>query len=141
MKRVTRSDGVVAACQWDFRRMPVIHTLVEAIQQAEPDVGAQLAARRMGVEDEADLLRYWELAGLQNVVTSRVEVVQRFHDFEELWRPLMAGSTPSTIILANLPLTQQVRVRRFMEERLEMATKKVGPLELRAEALAVRGQA
>lgn len=138
MKRVTRSDGVVAACQWDFRRMPVIHSLVEAIKQTEPDVGAQLAARRVGVEGEADLLHYWQLAGLHEVVAARVKVVQRFGDFEELWRPLMAGSTPSTIILANLSVSQQERVRHSMEVTLQATPG--GPLELHAEALAVRGR-
>ena len=30
MRRVTRRGGVVAACQWDFERMPVIAALVDA---------------------------------------------------------------------------------------------------------------
>jgi ubiquinone/menaquinone biosynthesis C-methylase UbiE len=31
MRRITQRGGTVAACQWDFARMPVINALLEAI--------------------------------------------------------------------------------------------------------------
>lgn len=43
MRRVTRAGGVVAACQWDFARMPVIAALVDALAAIDPDEGERLS--------------------------------------------------------------------------------------------------
>jgi len=140
MRRVTRSGGVVAACQWDFAAMPVIAALVEAIASVDAATGARLAVRAPGlIADEGELAREWSLAGFAGVSTTRIRVVQEYPDFDAVWRPLLAGSTPSTLALARLPAVQQASVREHMLSRLVLPAE--APIRLMAEALAVRGEA
>ena len=141
MRRVTRPGGVVAACQWDFARMPVISALVDALAAIDPGAGERLATRSPALfNDEAELAAAWSAAGFHEVSTARIDVVRRYRDFDELWTSLLGGSTPSTLMLAALPAKEQETVRRRMLSRFHVAPPTVG-LEIIAEALVVRGQA
>lgn len=139
MRRVTRVGGVVAACQWDFARMPVIAALVEAIEQVNPVAGRQISASSPAVfADEAELLLHWDRAGFENIEAGRIAVSRTFPTFEHLWSPLAAGSTPSTLTLASLPPADQGAVRALLRRRFEVGPAD-GPLQITAEALVVRG--
>jgi SAM-dependent methyltransferase len=139
MKRVTRAGGVVAACQWDFARMPVIDTLMTAITAVDEEAGMRVHRTSPPVfVDEAELDHWWQIAGFRSVVASRVGVTRRFGSFEELWQPLLAGSTPSTLTLASMAEPDREAVRAIMEDTLAPAS---GPIDITAEALVVRGRA
>jgi SAM-dependent methyltransferase len=141
MRRVTRTGGVVAACQWDFGKMPVIAALVEAITEVDPVAGARLDRRASPVfHDEAELVDCWTRGGLGDVTATRIVVERRFAGFDEVWAPLLAGSTPSTLTLAGMPAEQRARVRELMMRRLGVVDTKAA-MTLRAEALVVRGRA
>ena len=117
MRRVTRRGGVVAACQWDFSGMPVIASLMAAIKTVDPASIDQIAANSPRVfEDEDELRDYWRRAGFEDVRTGRVAVDRSFETFDRVWRPLLAGSTPSTLALAALPITRQEAARSLMKE-------------------------
>ena len=140
MHRVTRSGGVVGACQWDFAGMPVIKTLVEAIGAVAPEAGARLAAAPRGFADERELRQHWRDAGFGGVTAGRIDVVQEFDNLDELWRPLLKGSTPSTMVLASLPPAQRAAIRGLIEQRF--APRSPGTaIAVVASALVVRGRA
>lgn len=139
MRRVTRPGGVVAACQWDFPKMPVIATLVDALASLPGGASEQLAVTSSRhFNGEAELAAAWQAAGFSRVSTARLEVRRTYRDFDELWRTLLGGSTPSTLRLAALSGAEQQEVRSRMEQTLRPAQKAKG-LELIAEALVVRG--
>jgi ubiquinone/menaquinone biosynthesis C-methylase UbiE len=141
MRRVTRRGGVVAACQWDFARMPVIAALVDAIATIDPGEGKRLATRSPDlVRDEAELAAAWTGAGFEEVSAARIKVVRGYGDFDELWTSLLGGSTPSTLMLAALPTDRREAVRQRMRSRFHVASPTC-VLELAAEALVVRGRA
>lgn len=141
MRRVSRTGGIVAGCQWDFPQMPVIDALVEAITAVAPDVGARLGSGSFRVlEGEADLQRAWTNAGIREVTTGRIRVVREFRDFRQLWWPLLAGSTPSTMTLASLPPEEREAVRSRMTKRFCGASPDVAFI-VTAEAMVVRGLA
>jgi SAM-dependent methyltransferase len=141
MRRVTRPGGVVAACQWDFARMPVIAALVDAIVAIDPAVGERLATRSSDLfNDEAELAAAWIGAGFEEVSADRIEVVRRYRNFDELWMSLLGGSTPSTLVLSALSSDKREAVRRGMQPRFHAASPTAG-LEISAEALVVRGRA
>lgn len=134
MHRVVRPGGSVAACQWDFARMPVIATLVEALVEITPASALRLRTSRV-FTDEPDLQHAWRQAGFNEVAVTRIGVTRRFADFDALWRPLLSGPTPSTMMLAALPAAEREAVRKIMQGRLGGGE----PLAITAEALAVRG--
>jgi ubiquinone/menaquinone biosynthesis C-methylase UbiE len=141
MRRVTRPGGIVAACQWDFARMPVIAALVDAIAAIDPGEGERLATKSPDLfSDEAELAAAWTGAGFQEVSATRVDVVRRYGDFDDLWMSLLGGSTPSTLMLAALPEHERDEVRQRMQPRFHVAST-TAVLEVAAEALVVRGRA
>jgi ubiquinone/menaquinone biosynthesis C-methylase UbiE len=134
MRRVVRQGGIVAACQWDFARMPVIATLVEALVEVAPAAALRLRKSRV-FTDEADLAEAWREAGLAEVVVMRIPVTRTFPDFAALWFPLLTGPTPSTMTLSALPDAERTAVHAIMQRRLASTE----PFAITAEALAVRG--
>ena len=141
MRRVTRPGGIVAACQWDFSRMPVINALVEAISAINPAAGGQLSGNSRPVfAGESELLEYWIEAGFKSASAGRINVTRTFARFNDLWLPLLAGSTPSTLTLAALPVQQRETVRQRMQLQFHVASP-TAPLQVTAEALVVRGRA
>ena len=138
MRRITRPGGIVAACQWDFARMPVIDALVAAIDSVRPSAARSITANSpRAFADEDELQSCWKDAGLVDVETDRIVVERVFETFEHLWRPLLAGATPSTLTLAALSSPEQLEVRSQMEAILRYAGQ---PLKVTAEAMAVKGR-
>ena len=138
MRRVTRSGGLVAACVWDFSRMPVIAALVEAIAAIDPEAGATLATGSpRQIADEAELSQSWIDAGFKEVTADRIKIASHFREFNELWRPLLAGSTPSTLTLVALPERDRAVVHSALSKRF---VEKQGGFSVVSEALVVRGK-
>jgi ubiquinone/menaquinone biosynthesis C-methylase UbiE len=140
MRRVTRSGGIVAGCQWDFARMPVIDRLVEAVTEINPAAGQRIGANSPRVfDDEAELVDWWTRAGFEDVHAGRIAVARDFPNFDFIWKTLLRGPTPSTLTLAGLPPAEQQAVYERMARRFPVGTK--GRLEITAEALVVKGRA
>lgn len=140
MRRITRPGGSVAACQWDFAKMPVIDALMAAIKEVRPSAAESIAAiSPKAFVDEDELFACWRHAGLVEVVTGRIMVTRTFDVFKDLWRPLLTGSTPSTLTLASMSQREQLAVRKGMEARLGWPGGE--PLSLSAEAIVVTGLA
>ena len=140
MRRVTRPGGIVAACQWDFPRMPVIAALVEALTAIGPGGQGRTLRSPIPFGDEAELAQAWIEAEHRDVVAARIEVTRRYRDFEDLWLSLLGGSTPSTLMLAGLPEDEREDVRRAMQSRFPAAARQTR-IEIVAQALVVRGRA
>ena len=141
MRRVTRQRGIVAACQWDFARMPVIATLVDAIAAIDPCQGERLTAKFPAlIRDEAEFASAWTNTGFEEVSAARISVVRHYQDFEDLWKSLLGGSTPSTLVLSALPADKRKKVRQRMQSRFHVSSQ-FPELEIMAEALVVRGRA
>lgn len=138
MRRVTMPGGVVAACQWDFPRMPVIASLVDAISAVDASAAETLSIRSAKhFNDEAELARAWTRIGLREVEASRIIVTRRYSGFSELWAGLLRGSTPSTRRLATLPPDKQRHVQAAMISALAAPSSEA--FALSAAALVVRG--
>ena len=135
MKRVTRAGGIVAACLWDFAKMPVIAMLVDALATAAPETRELLASRSRPFQSLEELAAAWTLEGFSDVSAHRIAVTREFRSFDDLWRPLLTGSTPSTLALSALPADRQSAVRAAMQWRLAGSP---GIFGVTAEALAVR---
>ena len=138
MRRVTRSGGTIAGCQWDFARMPIITNLMLAIEVVRPEAAQAIALNSPKIfSDESELLSCWQDGGLVQIRTGRITVVQTFNTFDDLWLPLLAGSTPSTLTLASMSHPEQRAVRSDMQVRIGSLSD--GPIAVSAEAIVVAG--
>jgi SAM-dependent methyltransferase len=142
MHRVTGQGGIVAACQWDFRHgMPISVAIREVLNVVVPDVCEGLGKRQASAfASEAELRQHWQAAGLREVETARLVTTRTYASFDDLWQPLLSGSTPVTAAVAALPLDARPEVHRRLRERL-LGRSRDGSFSLQAEAFAVRGRA
>lgn len=134
MVRVTRRDGVVAACVWDHagERTP-LSAFWRAVNELELDVRDESA---LAGAREGHLAELFRSSGLRHVeetvLVSRIE----YSRFDEWWEPFGFGVGPAGALFQKLDPAQRARVRARCQELLPPA-----PFELVSFAWAARGLA
>jgi SAM-dependent methyltransferase len=131
MARVTRDDGVVAACVWDNAggRTPLA-PFWNAALELDPDIDdeSELAGTREGHLGELFL----EI-GLREVEETALPVRVEHETFEEWWEPFTFGVGPAGAYLSRVDAERQAAIR-------DIAFAELGePFTLDALAWAARG--
>jgi SAM-dependent methyltransferase len=130
MARVTRADGVVAACVWDFAggRSP-LGPFWRAVQQLDP--GADDESERAGSR-EGHLGELFREVGLRDIVEEVMHVRVQHETFDDWWQPFKLGVGPAGMYVAAHPEREQEIHRLALAELGE-------PFALEARAWAARG--
>ncbi len=134
MARVTRKDGVVAACVWDHAGgQGPLSVYWDAARELDPDVDdeSKLAGAR-----EGHLTELLEVAGLREIQETNLAVSIEHPTFEEWWDPFTLGVGPAGGYVARLDPERQAELRERCREKLAPA-----PFVLTARAWAARGLA
>ena len=116
MARVTRKDGVVAACVWDHAGgQGPLSLFWRAARELRPDVEgeSQLAGTR-----EGHLGELFQAAGLHEIEESALSVSVEHPSFEDWWEPFMLGVGPAGVYAAGLDATRQAQLRELCREML-----------------------
>lgn len=134
MARVTRADGVVAACVWDLAgdRAPISPFWRAARELAS------------GVEDESGLpgaraghlAELFEAAGLRRVEEGELSASVEYASFDEWWEPYTFGVGPAGAYVRKLGEEEQSELRERCRQLLPQA-----PFTVEAFAWAARGLA
>jgi SAM-dependent methyltransferase len=133
MARVTRADGVVAACVWDHAgEQTPLAPFWQAVHELDPDAEDEsgLAGGR-----EGHLAELFAEAGLREVEETALPVRVQHATFEEWWEPFTLGVGPAGSYATALDSAQQVELGERCRQRLPDA-----PFTLTARAWAARGQ-
>lgn len=132
MVRVTRTDGVVAACVWDFagERAP-LSTFWRAVSELGLDVRDESA---LAGAREGHLVELFEAAGLRHIEDTALVARVEYTSFEEWWEPFGFGVGPAGALFQKLDADQRARVRANCLNLLPPA-----PFELVSFAWAARG--
>jgi SAM-dependent methyltransferase len=132
MARVTREDGVIAACVWDHAggRGP-LSVFWQATRDLDRNVEdeSHLAGAR-----EGHLGRLLHAAGLHEIEESALSVGVEHPTFEEWWEPFTLGVGPAGVYAAGLDAERQAQLRERCREMLPSP-----PFELTALAWAAQG--
>ena len=134
MARVTREDGVVAACVWDHAGgQGPLGLFWKAARALDPGVEdeSQLAGAREGHLTE--LLR---AAGLNEIRERGLSVSVEHPSFDDWWEPFTTGVGPAGSYAAGLDATRQARLREHCREMLPAAPFVVTALAWTARGLA-----
>ena len=134
MARVTRRDGVVAACVWDHAGgQGPLSMYWDAAREFDRDVEdeSELAGAR-----EGHLAELFDAAGLHEIEETQLAVSVEHASFEEWWEPFRLGVGPAGAYAAGLDPERQTELRERCRERLPAA-----PFLLTARAWAARGRA
>jgi SAM-dependent methyltransferase len=134
MARVTREDGIVAACVWDHAPggQGPLSPFWEAAHELDPDVQdeSHLAGAR-----EGDLGELFAAAGLRDVEESALSVSVEHPSFEEWWEPFTLGVGPAGGYAAGLDAKRKAELRELCREKLPAP-----PFVLMVRAWAARGR-
>ncbi len=134
MRRVTRRDGVVAACVWDHAGgQGPLSPFWEAARELDPEVEGEsrLAGSRQG-----DLARLFESAGLRGIEETALSVSVEHPSFEEWWEPITLGVGPAGSHVAGLDAERRAQLREHCRALLPDP-----PFALTARAWTARGLA
>jgi len=134
MARVTRRDGVVAACVWDHGGgQGPLSLFWQAARELDPEVHdeSQLAGVRAG-----HLSTLFEAAGLRQVEETALTAALEHATFEGWWEPFSGGVGPAGSYVASLSADRQAELREHCRAMLPVA-----PFVVTAVAWATRGLA
>ena len=134
MARVTRSQGIVAACVWDHSgSQGPLGAFWEAARVLDPEIEdeSDLAGAREGHLEEL-----FEAAGLQKIEATLFSVSVEHPTFKEWWEPFTLGVGPAGSYTAGLDPNRQARLRHLCRERFPDE-----PFVVTARAWAARGLA
>ena len=132
MARVTRRDGVVAACVWDHGGgHGPLRVFWEAARELDPEVEdeSQLAGARAG-----HLAELFAAAGLHAVEAATLSASLEHPTFEAWWEPYTDGVGPAGSYLASLDPERRTVLRERCRAMLPD-----GPFVLTSWAWAARG--
>lgn len=134
MARVTRPDGVVAACVWDHGGgQGPLSRFWDAARVLDPEVDdeSQLAGVRAG-----HLAEVFEAAGMHGIEEATLSATLEHASFEEWWEPFTGGVGPAGSYVASLEAERRAELRETCRSMLPAA-----PFVLTARAWAARGLA
>ena len=115
MSRVTRADGVVAACVWDHAgAQGPLSRFWDAARELDPKVRDE---SRLAGAREGHLAELLEQVGLGEVEGTLLSVSVEHTSFEEWWQPFTFGVGPAGAYLAALDDDQRLRLRELCRER------------------------
>jgi SAM-dependent methyltransferase len=134
MARVTRRDGVVAACVWDHAggKGP-LGLFWDTARELEPGVHDE--SRMAGVR-EGHLAELFEAAGLREIEATVLSADLEHASFEDWWEPYTRGVGPAGEYVAGLDPGRQAELRERCRARLPAP-----PFVVTARAWAARGLA
>jgi len=129
MGRVTRPDGMVAACVWDHAggRGPLT-AFWRAVRELDPDADDE--SNLAGVR-EGHLAELFAQAGLGAAEVTTLTVQVRQDGFESWWETFTLGVGPAGAYLTSLPADRQDELRELCRKQLPE-----GPFEVSATAWA-----
>jgi SAM-dependent methyltransferase len=132
MRRVTRQEGVVAACVWDHagHRGP-LSPFWEAARRLDPAVEDE--SHLPGVR-EGHLGELFLAAGLRQVELTSLTVTVEHPTFDDWWEPFTLGVGPAGSYTASLDPERQVELRELARANLPKP-----PFVVSALAWAARG--
>jgi SAM-dependent methyltransferase len=120
MRRVTRPDGAVGACVWDYPgEMTLLRVFWDAAAALDADgVDAVDERTQMRFGRSGELGELWRQAGLADVVEGEIVVSAEYDDFDDLWEPLTVGVGPAGRHAASLDRKQQEALKAEYRRRL-----------------------
>ena len=132
MSRVTRRDGVVAACVWDHAGgQGPLGLFWSVAHELDPDVEDE---SRLAGAREGHLAELFEAAGLREIEATSLSADLEHATFEDWWEPFTGGVGPAGVYVGRLDAQGQAALRERCRDRIAAE-----PFVITARAWAARG--
>ena len=138
MRRVTRPQGTVSACVWDYDSgMQMLRFFWDEAIALDPAIEPK-DERHMKLSHRGQLGELWKKAGLTNVQEAPLVIDQAYSSFNDYWEPFTKGAGPGGAYVVALPQDRRQQLEARMRKRL-LGDRQDGPFMLTARAWCVRG--
>lgn len=139
MRRVTRPQGIVSACVWDYDAgMQMLRFFWDEAVALDPAIEAK-DERHMKLSRQGQLGDLWRAAGLVNVREEALVIDQAYSSFLDYWEPFTKGAGPGGAFVVSLTPDRRQQLEARMRKRL-LKDSEDGPFTLKAKAWCVRGE-
>lgn len=139
MRRVTRPQGVVSACVWDYNAgMEMLRFFWDEVVALDPAM-APKDERNMKLSREGQLAELWKKTGLVKVQEKPLVIDQAFASFDDYWGPFLKGAGPGGAYVVSLTDDRRSQLETRLRKRL-LGNREDGPFTLKARAWCVRGE-
>lgn len=140
MRRVTRPQGVVSACVWDYNAgMEMLRFFWDEAVALDPAIESK-DERHMKLTREGQLGDLWRKAGLVNVQEKPLVIDQAYTAFDDYWGSFLKGAGPGGAYVVSLSEDRRQQLEARMRKRL-LGDRQDGAFTLKARAWCVRGEA
>jgi SAM-dependent methyltransferase len=139
MRRVARSDAVVAAYVWDYAgKMELMRYFWNAGTELKAKAADLDEGRHFKICQPDRLETLFNAAGLKDVETFAIEAPTVFRDFDDYWSPFLGGQGPAPDYNMSLNEAERVALRELLRRRLPIQPD--GSIPLVARAWGVKGR-
>jgi SAM-dependent methyltransferase len=139
MRRVTRAQGVVSACVWDYDAgMQMLRFFWDEAIALDPAVEPK-DERHMKLSRQGQLGDLWKKAGLIKVHEAPLVIDQRYSSFDDYWESFKTGAGPGGAYVVSLPEDRRQQLESRMRKRL-LGDRQDGPFTLTARTWCARGE-
>ena len=116
MRRVARTDGLVAAYVWDFaEELSPSGPLRKAMRRFGADAPAVPGTEASGIRALQSL---FEATGLECIETRTIDVCLSYENFEDFWQAQTPAYAPTTQTIAGMKANDRVNLMRAVERSL-----------------------
>lgn len=138
MKRVTTTDGTIAAYVWDYAGgMEAIRIFWDAAVSLDSDAAKLDEGARFPLCRPEALEALFASAAMGQVEVRAIDVPTPFATFDDYWQPFLGGQGPAPAYVMSLDDAARGRLRDRIRERVPMTPD--GAIPMTARAWAVRG--
>jgi ubiquinone/menaquinone biosynthesis C-methylase UbiE len=139
MRRVTRPQGIVSACVWDYNAgMEMLRFFWDEAVALAPAIEPK-DERHMKLSREGQLAELWRKAGLIKVQEKPLVIDQAYASFDDYWGPFLKGAGPGGAFVVSLPEDSRQQLEARMRKRV-LGDRRDGAFTLKAKAWCVRGE-
>jgi SAM-dependent methyltransferase len=139
MRRVTRAQGIISACVWDYDAgMQMLRFFWDEAIALDPAVEPK-DERHMKLSRQGQLGDLWKKAGFANVKEAPLVIDQAYSSFHDYWEAFTKGAGPGGAYVVSLPNDRRQQLEARMRKRL-LGDRQDGPFTLTARAWCVSGE-
>jgi SAM-dependent methyltransferase len=138
MRRVTRPEGIISACVWDYDTgMQMLRYFWDEAIALDPAIEPK-DERHMKLSREGQLGDLWKKTGLVNVKEDSLVIDQAYASFDDYWDSFSRGAGPGGAYVVSLAEDRRQQLEARLRKRL-LGDRQDGPFTLKAKAWCVRG--
>lgn len=139
MRRVTRPQGFVSACVWDYDAgMQMLRFFWDEAVALDPAIEPR-DERHMKLSRQGQLGELWKKAGLINIREEPLVIDQAYASFDDYWDSFTRGAGPGGAYVVSLSQDRRRLLEARMRKRL-LGDRQDGAFTLKAKAWCVRGE-